>query len=380
MSAALRRWCWRMVFAATGGFAVEGSWPRGSYVVVANHTTHADAPALLAAMPARTRARTAAAEDYWFRRPFRRCLCRVAAGGFAIRRSGGGSADLGVAIGLLRCGHSVVVFPEGTRSRDGGLGRFRGGAVRMAAAADVPVVPVALLGTATLLPTHGRPRRAPIVVRVGSPLTRPSAEEARAAVAKLLGSPPARVDSRVRRRVAAFAASGPALALVVSWAFAEAVSWPLVPEFALGLLVLARVPWRRAAALASAALVGSTAGCLLTAGLAASGHPAPAPWTTPRMRAVALTQLRHAGASGVLHQPWSGIPVKVYAAAAGRAHLSAGPFAVAVAAARGVRLIVVTLLIGTIARLLPPRVYVPVAVFAVATFAVGLHRVVQHWS
>jgi 1-acyl-sn-glycerol-3-phosphate acyltransferase len=49
---------------------------------------------------------------------------------------------------------SMVVFPEGTRSNDGSLGRFREGAFRLAIDLGVDIVPLAISGTETALPKH----------------------------------------------------------------------------------------------------------------------------------------------------------------------------------------------------------------------------------
>ena len=48
---------------------------------------------------------------------------------------------------MMRRGHSLIVFPEGTRSRDGRVGRFRRGLFLLAIEAGLPVVPVAVAGT-----------------------------------------------------------------------------------------------------------------------------------------------------------------------------------------------------------------------------------------
>ncbi|MGP3971000.1 1-acyl-sn-glycerol-3-phosphate acyltransferase [Streptomyces sp. 6N223] len=163
---------------ATGGLRVEGPVPGGPCVVVANHASHADTAALLAALPARRRPLVAAAADYWFGRPLRAAVCRGLAAGFPVRRGsegGRGFTDLAAAARLLAAGHTVVVFPEGTRSRDGTVGRFRSGATRLAELADVPLVPAGLVGTDRLLPAHGRLRRAAVTVRFGEPTRDPAA-------------------------------------------------------------------------------------------------------------------------------------------------------------------------------------------------------------
>ena len=49
---------------------------------------------------------------------------------------------------------SVVVFPEGTRSADGRLAKFRDGAFRLAIDLGVDIVPLAISGTETALPKH----------------------------------------------------------------------------------------------------------------------------------------------------------------------------------------------------------------------------------
>jgi len=47
---------------------------------------------------------------------------------------------------LLQDGHAVMIFPEGERSHDGTLGRFKPGAFRLAATLNVPILPVTITG------------------------------------------------------------------------------------------------------------------------------------------------------------------------------------------------------------------------------------------
>jgi 1-acyl-sn-glycerol-3-phosphate acyltransferase len=61
-------------------------------------------------------------------------------------------AGIEFAARLLREGKSFLAFPEGTRSRDGRLGEFKKGVFIMAIKAQVPVVPVTILHSATIQP------------------------------------------------------------------------------------------------------------------------------------------------------------------------------------------------------------------------------------
>lgn len=82
-----------------------------------------------------------------------------------IRRGQRDVAALETAAAALRAGAVLLVFPEGTRSRSGVLRSGRGGAVRMAMLADVPIIPIAIVGT-----EHG-PKgsfsRKPVHLRIG---------------------------------------------------------------------------------------------------------------------------------------------------------------------------------------------------------------------
>jgi 1-acyl-sn-glycerol-3-phosphate acyltransferase len=73
--------------------------------------------------------------------------------------------------GAVRGGAALCAFPEGTRSRCGVVGPFRGGAFQLAIAAGAQVVPVAIAGSDAVLPAAGfRVRPGTIHVRLGTPL------------------------------------------------------------------------------------------------------------------------------------------------------------------------------------------------------------------
>ena len=85
-----------------------------------------------------------------------------------------GAPDLGAlrkTIGLLKAGNVVLMFPEGTRSVDGTLGKARDGACFIADRAGVPTIPVFHSGAERMLPrSSSRLRRTKLSVTFGEPL------------------------------------------------------------------------------------------------------------------------------------------------------------------------------------------------------------------
>ncbi len=140
---------------------VEGRWPgKGPYVVVANHQSMLDI-LLLSRLP---REMKWVAKEELFRIPWVGWMLRMS-GDIPIRRGdaeSGGEA-LARAKEYLQRGMSVMLFPEGTRSAKGTLLPFKSGAFRLAIEAGVPVLPIAVQGTAEGMPKGGpwvRPCRA----------------------------------------------------------------------------------------------------------------------------------------------------------------------------------------------------------------------------
>jgi len=66
----------------------------------------------------------------------------------------------------LREGVSIVIFPEGTRSLTGAIGKFKTGAFQLAVRTDKPILPVLIDGTGDILPKHGMIFRNRRVVRI----------------------------------------------------------------------------------------------------------------------------------------------------------------------------------------------------------------------
>lgn len=92
-----------------------------------------------------------------------------------LRRGQADAAALDVVRALLRDGHCVVVYPEGSRSRDSKVHRLRSGVARVAAELEVDVVPAGIEGIERVWPVDGRPKPwgGAVTVRFGAPFPPP---------------------------------------------------------------------------------------------------------------------------------------------------------------------------------------------------------------
>jgi 1-acyl-sn-glycerol-3-phosphate acyltransferase len=118
--------------------------PSGVCLFVANHTSAADAPAVVGAIPPRI---SIILKESLFKWPIVGQAFRSARF-IPVNRKSHESAMASVekATEALRSGQSFLIYPEGTRSPDGRLQNFKKGAVVMAINAGVPIVPMACSG------------------------------------------------------------------------------------------------------------------------------------------------------------------------------------------------------------------------------------------
>ncbi len=141
-----RAWAW-LILKTTGVrvsvAGLEHLEPGRSYVVAANHQSIYDIPILFASLPLDLRI---VAKDSLGRIPFVGWHLRRT-GHLLVDRRNPGASILKRMAQLVRAAHSVIIFPEGTRSADGTVGRFKGGIFLLAIDAGLPVVPVSLVGS-----------------------------------------------------------------------------------------------------------------------------------------------------------------------------------------------------------------------------------------
>ncbi len=146
----------------------------GAAILVSNHLSFSDS--IFLPLVLHRRATFLAKSDYFTGTGIKGMLTRLFFGGTGqvpIDRSGGKASEAALNTGLriLREGHLLGLYPEGTRSHDGQLYRGKTGAARMALEAEVPVIPVAMIATFEAQPTgHILPRLRRIGVRYGRPL------------------------------------------------------------------------------------------------------------------------------------------------------------------------------------------------------------------
>ena len=386
-------WLWPLVSWFCYPFLRRGAHrlPKKPVVFIANHGSHADTAVLLRALPASIRRRTvvAAAEDHFWRIPSLGAFVSLLTGAFPFPRSG--CEGLHRAERMLARGYNVLLYPEGTRSHEGRVGEFQQGAAILASR-GATLVPVGLHGSADVLPKGSKhPSRRAVAVVFGEPVEPCSSVDprtlrrevqvlVRVASAEVSDAPPTFFE-RARR----FALSAWAAQLLFVWALAEALLWPIVPDFALLPLVL--VAPGRAPLFTLVTLAGSLAGGFVAYLLGASpGGPAllvQAPLVTEAMVAAAREALAQQGTVGLLSQPLSGIPYKAFALQAAPAGLELPGYLLMSAVARGVRFVAVALVAAVLARALrhlwERALHLFLVLYAVS-FGIGLARVVGAWS
>ncbi len=143
-----RIWAKGILFASQIKVNVKGLKnidPSRSYVYMSNHQSNFDIPVLLAHLPVQFRW---LAKAELFKIPlFGRAM--RGAGYVEIDRFNQESAfrSIAEAAGKIKNGVSVMIFPEGTRSRDGRIRPFKKGGFILAVDAGVPIVPIILQGT-----------------------------------------------------------------------------------------------------------------------------------------------------------------------------------------------------------------------------------------
>jgi len=146
--------------------------PGRAYVYMSNHQSHLDIPMLYATLPSAT-----------IRMLGKKELFQIPLWGRGLRAAEFVEVDrsdhtravqsIEHAAELIRDGVSIYLAPEGTRSRDGRIGKLKKGGFHLAKETRTPIVPVAIRGTIDILPRGGRVMHTGkrVEVTIGAPIS-----------------------------------------------------------------------------------------------------------------------------------------------------------------------------------------------------------------
>lgn len=159
------QWWARWILATTGvrvarsGAALPSETE--SAIFVSNHASFYDIPILFTAVPRQLRIMAKAALGHV---PFIGWHLRRA-GHLLVDRTNPGASIFKKMRRLVTQGASLIVFPEGSRTRDGRVGRFKGGVFLLAIETGLPIVPITVVGSRAVMPA-GRLMTCPADVEV----------------------------------------------------------------------------------------------------------------------------------------------------------------------------------------------------------------------
>lgn len=145
--------------------------PNRPYVIMANHCSYLDIPALFIAFPGYT---YFIAKKELRRMPFLGWFMILAGMIFIDRKNTlAAKESLAEAAKLIQNGKNVIIFPEGTASKNGKMGEFKKGGFHLAADANAYIAPIRIQGTYQIWPSASKlnMRRGTIDVYFGSPLS-----------------------------------------------------------------------------------------------------------------------------------------------------------------------------------------------------------------
>jgi 1-acyl-sn-glycerol-3-phosphate acyltransferase len=198
------------VFSRWSVKGLEHVPPRGPLLVVANHQSSIDPPTVVGIMP---RTVHTMAKQEIFDGPLATLARRY--GSFPVRRGTADRQAITTALGYLKKGSAVVMFPEGTRSRSGQLLKAQPGAGLLALRSGAPILPVALVGTCQVKNVKTLLARQRIEIIIGQPAPLPTydglskSDTLDAATDEIMGRLAALLPPEMRGAYASTVPSGP---------------------------------------------------------------------------------------------------------------------------------------------------------------------------
>ena len=159
------RWGLNIIFLGMYRLHVEGREhipSEGAVIIAPNHKSYFDPP--LVGVAIKKRVVHYMAKEELFRNPFFGWILRQF-GTFPVKRGSVDRTAVRQAVKELKNGNALGIFPEGTRIKRSGLGRFHSGMASLALMTGTPVIPVAIVGSADM--PH---KKGPLAVLIGMPI------------------------------------------------------------------------------------------------------------------------------------------------------------------------------------------------------------------
>lgn len=158
--------CWARVYFR---LSVRGrhNFPEGPMIAIANHLSHLDPPLIGSYLPKMT---PFIAKEPLFRVPVLRSWLH-AVGAIPVRQGAADSRAMKISLEVLRRGGPIILFPEGSRSKDGKPQPAQTGISMMATKfPDIPIVPIRIEGSFEAMPVGAKlPRPHKVSIIVGKP-------------------------------------------------------------------------------------------------------------------------------------------------------------------------------------------------------------------
>ena len=178
----------------------------GGLIIAPNHQTYADPP--LVTIPVRRPVYYMAWSRLFDIPVFSGLIRRLRA--FPVDIDSRDARATREAVRLLQAGEALMIFPEGERTTDGHVQRFKAGAFRLAVSLGVPVLPVTIVGGFRAWPPgRALPRPAPITITYHTPLVADASLDARAAARDLATRTRGAIVSAMSNRPATVADGAP---------------------------------------------------------------------------------------------------------------------------------------------------------------------------
>jgi 1-acyl-sn-glycerol-3-phosphate acyltransferase len=166
----------RFYFSVFHKLKISGYKPyysKNSYIIIANHSSHLDTPLILScfSLDKVNRIRAIAALDYFFSKPPVRILSHLLCNLIPINRKTVDLTSIEMISEFLNEGGSIIFFPEGTRTRNGKINKFKPGISLLIKKTKAKVLPVHIKGTYDCMNYRMKlPRRGQLKIKFGTPL------------------------------------------------------------------------------------------------------------------------------------------------------------------------------------------------------------------